>query len=208
MSGRHTAALLALAAAAACAAAPPAEAWRDLFAGDSLGAFVATDFGGQGEVTLRDGAIHLGRGEPLTGVTWTGPLPAGQYELEVVATREHGNDFFCGVTFPAGDGHLSLILGGWGGAVCGLSCLDGQDAAHNPTRTLRSFTTGRPYAATILVSGRRVDVRLDGEPFLGADLGGVSCAVRAELRPSRPLGLACFLGDASVQRIRWRPVSR
>lgn len=208
MIGRRPAIALALTAAAACATAPCDEGWRDLFAGDSLGAFTPTEFGGQGEVTVRDGAIRLDRGEPLTGITWTGPPPTGPYELEVVAARDDGNDFFCGVTFPAGDGHLSLILGGWGGAVCGLSCLDGRDAAHNATRTLRSFTTGRAYRTTITVTQRRVDVSIDGEPFLGAGLGGVTCAVRGELRPSEPLGIACFLCKASVLRARWRPLSR
>jgi hypothetical protein len=190
---------------AACAAPPPtAGPWHDLFDGASLGAFVVTDFGGQGAVEVHDGRLHLGIGSPLTGVTWSGALPTSDYELEVVAAREQGNDFFCGVTFPVGDAHLTLVLGGWGGAVCGLSSLDGDDAAHNATRTLRTFTTGRDYRATLLVRGDRVAASVDGEALCAIDPRQHTLGLRPEVTLSRPLGLATFATAAAIRTVRWR----
>jgi hypothetical protein len=197
--------LLLLLAAGSCRTAAPDEPWRELFDGRSLGEFVVTDFGGQGEIAVRQGLLRLGFGSPLTGVTWTGALPGAEYELEVTAAREQGHDFFCGVTFPVGDQHLTLVLGGWGGAVCGLSSLDGLDAAHNETRTARSFETGRDYTVRIVVTARRVEATVDGEPLAAVDWTERACSVRPEVLLSRPLGIACYATEATVRSCRWRP---
>ncbi len=196
--------------AAACAA-PPATTtttttWHELFDGTSLGAFAITDFGGQGEVAARDGRLCLGMGSPLTGVTWRGALPDANagYELELVGRRELGNDFFCGLTFPVGTGHLTLVLGGWGGSVCGLSSLDGNDAANNDTRVLRTFAADRDYTIHLAVSPVHVRVELDGAPLLDTDLRGHQLGLRPEVLLSRPLGLCSFATGASFARFRWR----
>ena len=191
---------------AACRSAPQHAPWVELFDGATLGGFVATQFGGEGEVAVRDGAIELGIGSPLTGVTWNGALPTGDYELEVIAARRTGSDFFCGLTFPVGGAHLTLVLGGWGGSVCGLSSLDGLDAAHNATRTLCRFETGRDYTARIEVRRESVAVSLDGEPFLAADLRGHTLSLRPEVELSRPLGCASFATAATFRSLRWRPL--
>lgn len=216
MNPRRTARAAALLLLAGCSAAGtdaepwpdaswPGSSWIELFDGTSLGGFVATDFGGQGPVEVAGGALHLGIGSPLTGVTWSGTPPHGAYELEVVAARQVGSDFFMGLTFPVADQHLTLVLGGWGGTVCGLSNLDGLDAAHNETRVHHAFTTGRDYTARVVVTADRVAVWLDGAPLLVTRLAGRRCSLRPEVLLSRPLGLACFLCAASVRQIRWRP---
>lgn len=192
---------------AACMAAPMANAvaWIDLFDGHSLGAFVVTDYGGQGEVAVRDGRLHLGIGNPLTGVTWTGAPPRGDYELELIARREQGNDFFAALTFPVGDACLTLVLGGWGGSLCGLSSLDGLDAARNTTRTSRAFPAGRDAHVHLEVTADRVHVDLDGAPLLRADLRGRQLSLRPEVELSRPLGLIAFASEGSIARLCWRP---
>jgi hypothetical protein len=189
---------------ASCQSPPPPPPWHELFDGRSLGQFVSTDFGGQGVVAVRDGRLQLGIGSPLTGVTWTGPLPPAEYELEVAARRDLGSDFFCGLTFPVGASHLTLVLGGWGGSVCGLSSLNGLDAAHNDTRKTRYFAPARDYTVRVSVTRERVAVTLDGEPFLDAALAGLTCSLRPEVLLSRPLGLASFATEASVRCCRWR----
>lgn len=212
---RRTGALVAVLGlvAAACGAAPTAApapepltpAWLELFDGRTLGAFVVTDYGGQGEVAVRAGRLHLGMGNPLTGVTWTGAPPTGDYELELVARREQGNDFFAALTFPVGDQCLTLVLGGWGGSLCGLSSLDGLDAARNPTRTSRAFANGRDVHVRLLVTANAVRAEIDGAPLLTADLRGRRLSVRPEVELSRPLGLISFASEGSIARLRWRP---
>lgn len=198
------AAVLPAGIAAACAAAPAP--WQPLFDGRSLAGLSPTRFGGEGEVSVRDGAIVLEPGSPLTGFTVDAELPRTGYELEVCAARLQGHDFFCGLTFPVGAAHLTLVLGGWGGALCGLSCLDGRDAQANETKRLRWFADGREYRIGVQVGGESVRVTIDGEELLRADLRGRRLSLRPEVELSRPLGIASYATRARVRSLRWRPL--
>jgi hypothetical protein len=204
------AALLALGAACAGPGAPgDADAgapFTPLFDGQSLEGFEVTDFGGQGRVHVEDGRLILEPGSPLTGVHRKEPLPARRYELRFRAARLLGNDFFCGVTFPVGEQHLTLVLGGWGGAVCGLSSLDDLDAARNETRWLMHCERDRPFDVAIRSLPDRVEVRIDGELRCAVDLRGRRLSLRAEMEPCRPLGLASFATRAAYWDLRWRPL--
>ncbi|MBL8736803.1 MAG: DUF1080 domain-containing protein [Planctomycetes bacterium] len=184
------------------------EPWRDLFDGRTLAGFAATDYGGQGDVVVRDGRLHLGIGSPLTGVTWTGPLPHGDYELELVARRVLGVDFFAALTFPVASDCLTLVFGGWGGSVGGLSCLDGADASRNATRRVRAFPNGTDARLSLRVVGEHVTVHVDGEPWIDADLRGQRRTLRPEVELSRPLGLASYASEGAVSVLRWRPLVR
>ncbi|MGE3354075.1 MAG: hypothetical protein AB7O84_20225, partial [Planctomycetota bacterium] len=136
MSGGAARVLLAL--LAACSAAPAPAPWRPVTA------WRPVVFGGDGEVRADGEALVLEPGNPLTGVVFDAALPTADYEVELLATRAGGVDFFCALTVPTARGNLSLVLGGWGGAVCGLSSLDGRDAARNETRTQRHIEPDRP----------------------------------------------------------------
>ena len=91
------------------------------------------------------GRIVLGLGSDLTGITWKGPMPRVDYEVRLEARREEGGDFFCGLTFPVNASYCSLILGGWGGTVVGLSSIDGLDASENETSRLMNFELNKWY---------------------------------------------------------------
>ncbi|MCK5942121.1 MAG: DUF1080 domain-containing protein [Planctomycetes bacterium] len=190
---------------AACQSPPPPAAWRELFDGATLTGWTPTNFGGEGEVAVRDGAIELDYGSPLTGVTLLGEPPRGDYDLELVCARVEGTDFFCGLTFPVHGAHLTLVLGGWGGSLCGLSNLDGDDAARNETRTLRGFENGRDYRVLVRVRRATVAVLIDDEPLLRADLDGRELSLRPEVELCRPLGFAAFSTRARLRALRWRP---
>ena len=117
----------------------PAHPWQDLFDGASTNGLTATQFGGEGPIHVVDSRLVLEPGSPLTGVHCEDFAAADCYELELHVTKLGGPDFFCGLTFPIDEAHMTLILGGWGGMVCGLSCIDGDDAAANATRRVRTF---------------------------------------------------------------------
>src|SRR5262249_11351743 len=74
--------------------------WNYLFDGKTLSGWEVTDFGGQGDVEVKDGAIVLEIGSDMTGVTWKRDFPRVNYEVSLEAKRINGNDFFCGVVFP------------------------------------------------------------------------------------------------------------
>ena len=195
-------------AAAPTERAPRERPWTALFDGATLAGWTVTPFGGEGEVSVVGGVLRLDFGSPLTGVTWNGPFPRTDYELELVAKRLAGTDFFCGLTFPVGAEHLTLVLGGWGGAVVGLSCIDGEDAASNETRLVRGFERGRPYLVAVRVTGTRVEAFLDGERVVDVDTAGRDLSLRPEVLASVPLGIASYATRAEIADVRYRMLAR
>ncbi len=185
---------------------PPAAAneWRSLFDGKSLEGWKATDFGGEGEVHVEDGSLVLDMGNDLTGVTITREVPRMNYEVELQAMRVDGSDFFCGLTFPVKDDPCSLIVGGWGGGVCGLSSLDGFDASENETTSYKEFKTGQWYPVRLRVTEQKIEAWLDGERIVDVETKGRRISVRSEVERSRPFGLACWRTKAALRDIRVR----
>jgi len=186
--------------------AAKADAWRPLFDGKALGQWKPTGFGGEGEVVVEDGAIKIGMGADLSGITWTGDVPRQDYEISLDAQRADGSDFFCGLTFPVGEDPCSFIVGGWGGGVVGLSSIDGEDAAHNATTLFKEFKTGRWYAIRVRVTPERIVCFIDDEKVVDQPLAGRRLSIRDEVLPSKPLGIATYATTALVKNIRWRPI--
>lgn len=177
-----------------------------MFDGSSFGEWTTTVFGGEGETLVRDGKIWLDPGSPLTGVHWTGSFPRIDYEFSVDAQRVDGSDFFCGLTFPVGDDHLTLVLGGWGGSLVGISCLDDKDASDNKTMRTMLFEDRTTYRVGIRVTPTRVVATLDGKTIVDLDPRAHRLSLRPEVEPSKPLGISCFATTATLERLRWRPL--
>ena len=72
----------------------PPLTWTNLFDGKTLKGWKAPQFGGEGKVYIRDGAIVMEMGSMMTGVTWTGKPPRNNYELKLEGIRLDGSDFF------------------------------------------------------------------------------------------------------------------
>jgi hypothetical protein len=184
----------------------PADAkWQSLFDGKALGKWKPTDFGGQGESIVEDGKLMLTHGEPLTGVTWQGDPPARMnYEIELDAQRVDGADFFCGLTFPVEKTCASLIVGGWGGSLCGISCLDDNDAANNDTTKIREFKNKQWYHVRLRVEPELIQAWIDDEQIVKTITKDRKISVRGEVEASQPLGIASFQSTAAIKNIRIR----
>jgi hypothetical protein len=201
--------LLVLAAATTMAPAVAVESeWVSLFDGQTLGQWRPTPFGGGEEPGVVDGAIRIPPGADLNGVTWNGECPRQGYELALEARRVDGHDFFCGLTFPVGESCCTLVLGGWGGAVTGLSCIDGRDAGDNETTDTMTFEQGRWYDVRVRVTPERIECLVDGEMIVDQAIDGRRIDVRAEVIPSQPLGIATYATTGEARRIRWRMLPR
>ena len=180
--------------------------WKPLFDGKTVKGWKITEFGGEGEVTVEKGSLVMEMGNDLTGITWEGEMPKMNYELSFQANKLDGNDFFAGVTFPIHDTFCSLIVGGWGGTVVGLSSLDGKDASDNDTKQLISFDRNRWYTVVLRVTQAddRVQVWIDGKQVIDAKTKGKKVTVRPEVQLSQPLGICCWQTKASLKDIKLR----
>lgn len=176
-----------------------------LFDGKTLTGWAITDFAGGGDVRVEDGRLILGSGV-MTGVTWTNDLPRMNYELSLEAMRVEGNDFFCGLTFPVGEDPCSLIVGGWGGGVVGLSSLDGEDAAHNDTTQYLNFDNGRWFKIRLRVANSRIQAWIDNNKVVDVDTTGRKISIRVEVEPSKPLGFATWSTTGALRNIKLRPL--
>jgi hypothetical protein len=189
-------------------AAEPTE--MSLFDGKTLGHWKLTDFGGQGKVYVKDGSIYLEQGNDMTGITWAGPLIRTDYEITLEAMRVSGSDFFCGFTFPVNENHCSLVLGGWGGSLCGLSNIDYYDAANNETTRFVSFETGKWYHVRIRVTPNRIQAWLQEEgeePLVDMDITGRKIDTRAEMDLCQPMGFATWQTSGAVRNINLRKIT-
>jgi hypothetical protein len=178
-----------------------------LFDGRTLKGWKSTNFGGEGPVTVRNGQILLQRGDPLTGITWdSGAIPRMNYEISLEAMKLNGGDFFCGLTFPVGDSYCSLILGGWGGTVVGLSSLDGMDASENETSTSMDFVADKWYRIRLRVVPGKITAWLDDKVIVDANTKGRRISIRPEVNLSTPLGVASYRTEAALRNISIRSV--
>ncbi len=181
--------------------------WHSLFDGKSLGEWKASKFATQGEVTVKDGQIEIGFGDGCSGITWTGKFPKTNYEIRVEASRVDGTDFFCGLTFPVGDDPCSFICGGWGGAVCGLSSIDGEDASSNDTTKVKDFQKGKWYTIRVRVTKDRISAWIDDQQFVDQPLADRKISIRSEVEASKPLGIATWRTTGAVRKVEWRKLS-
>jgi hypothetical protein len=183
----------------------PAAEWRVLFDGQSREGWTEAAFKGHGEVRIEDGAFVLEPGKPMTGINYTGALPASNYEVRFEAKRIAGNDFFASLTFPVGESFCTLVTGGWGGDIVGLSSIDGWDAANNETRTYVKFEDGRWYKFRLQVSEERIRVWIDDEKTIDVEIAGRNIELRrGDIKLSAPFGFASYNTRGAVRNVAIR----
>ena len=199
-------------------AAPPAPAsaeehggWISLFDGKTLGCWQKHEEGGSGDVKVENGAIQLGMGVMSTGIQYVpadgAPFPKTGYEIEYIASRSLGTDFFAALTFPVGDSFCTFVNGGWGGTLCGLSSIDGMDASENNTSSYHGFKNNIWYVFRVRVTDRAIRVWLDDEPIIEASLKDRKISTRIEMEAYQPLGFASWVCEGRIKSIWYRTLS-
>jgi len=184
--------------------------WMSLFDGRTLEGWKPLDegpFEGHGEVRVEDGTIVLERGRMQTGVSWRGGFPRDRYEVSLEAKRIQGSDFFCGMTFPVGDSPCTLIVGGWGGSIVGLSNVDDQAAVENQTTGTYNFDNDRWYRIRLRVSDAKIEAWINEEQVIDLGRAGHRFSVWYEQEPVRPFGISTWDTGAAFREIRVRRLS-
>lgn len=194
---------------AAHQALPPLEGagWQYLFDGKSLDGWKATDFAGHGEVAVKNGQLRLEMGAMLTGVNLlkTNDIPRTGYELALDAMKLDGSDFFCGLTFVVSESCCSLIVGGWGGGLVGISSLDGNDASSNETTRFKDFDQNRWFRIRVRVTKEKIEAWIGKEKMVDVKLEDRRISVRpGEIEYSQPFGIATYQTTAAFRNIQWR----
>lgn len=181
---------------------------RALFDGETLKNWKATPFGGEGEVEVKDGNLVIGAGQPLSGITWTGgKLPQVNYEITLEAQRVTGSDFFCGLTFPVQKDPCTLILGGWGGALTGLSSINRMDASENETTNFYKFENGKWYKVRVRVTERKIQAWLDDTVLADVDYSDKKIGIRLEMELNKPLGVATYNTQSALRNFKLRELT-
>lgn len=171
------------------------------------------NFGGEGDVYYKDNVLNLDYGNPLTGAKYKGDLSEllgeskEHYAITMQAQRVEGVDMFLGVTFPVGgDGHVSLVLGGWAGAITGLSNLDGLNASENVTTQYHAFEDKRWYKVKIYVTPKKIQCWLDDKQLVDikrADFKKYDTHAAVEM--TKPLGLFSYDTWGKVKDVKvWK----
>lgn len=198
---RTTAALLLL--AAGCSHTGSGSDGRELFDGKTLGSWKPVEFGGEGKASVKDGAIVLEEGVALTGVAWSGtPLPKTNYELSLEAKKIDGSDFFLGIAFPVGEKFCSMVAGGWGGGLVGLSSLDGMNASENETGSHASFEKGRWYRFRLRVTPAAITAWIDDKQVIHVEIKGREITIHPAMDAACPLGLTNYTTPSAYRNIR------
>jgi hypothetical protein len=175
-----------------------------LFDGKTLKNWKSTEFGGEGEVEIEDGQIIVHAGATLSGVNWTGPaLPKENFEIELDAKKIDGSDFFLALTFPYKNDFASLVLGGWGGSVMGISSVNGFDAANNEWSSAHEFKKNQWYHIRLRATSARITAWLDNnpQPFLDLETEGKEISTRSDIDAAKPLGLSTYQTSAAYKNI-------
>jgi len=157
------------------------------------------------DVRVENGAIVLVNGNPLTGVNYTGTFPKTNYELRYEAARLKGGDFFASVTVPAGDSFITLVTGGWGGDIVGISNIDGWDASENETRSYFEFEPNRWYRFRLRITPDKISAWIDDQQVVNVNVSGRQLGMRpGDIRLSMPFGFASYNTMGGVRKIEFR----
>jgi hypothetical protein len=182
--------------------------WKKLFDAKSLDGWKSTDFYKPGEVHVVDGALVIEKGKPMTGATYArADFPKTDYEVALEGKKVAGDDFFCTTTFPVGDSFCSLVVGGWGGMLVGLSSIDGADASENETTKSMEFKTGQWYRVRIRVTKQMIEAWIDDEKMIDVDIEGRKISTRIECRACQPFGIATYGTSGAIRDIKVRKLT-
>ena len=187
-----------------CGPAPRLE-WK-LLTAEFATAWKASGIAEEGGVAVKDGEIILSPGQPMTGArfdAWqSAKLPLTRYAIKYEAMRVEGNDFFGTVTFPVNDSHVSLIIGGWGGTLVGISSIDDMDASENNTSGNAFFKNNEWHKVRIEVRDDDLRAWIDGKLFVNVSTKGHKLGLRAgDIEKCAPFGFASYATQARIRDV-------
>ena len=108
---------------------------------------------------------------------------------------------------PVADSFLTLVLGGWGGSLVGLSSIDGYDAANNLTGQLFYFESDHWYRIRLKVTSNKIEAWIDNEKIVDFVINDSYLSLRWEVESSIPFGFTTYKTTGALKNIRVRTLA-
>ena len=188
---------------------PVSDEWKSLFDGKTLAGWKIVRYGGEGEPYVQDGALVLPMATTglMTGVCWVGDsLPVNNYVVYYEARLIAGNDIFAALTFPYKDTYASLIFGGWGGIVNGLSSVNGYDASENETTQHFSYREKQWYPVQLRVTTDSIRAFVGSQQVVDLATSGKKIHLRNESLATG-FTLWTYLTTGEIRNLRIKRIS-
>jgi hypothetical protein len=161
------------------------------------------------------GVLILKAGAPFCAVKYEGKeelLARTGYEISWDAMRVEGSDFFSALTFPVlkknskgEDINASLVTGGWGGWVVGISSVGHQFASENETTRSYEFETGRWYRFTVQVTPQVIRCLIGGKEQFKLDTRDKTLSMHpSEIQKCEPLGFSTYQTTGAIRNVQIR----
>lgn len=183
--------------------------WRSIFDGERLGRWIpitridATDLADPvpGEVEIDGRQLVLNPGDPLTGVSWFGPMPTDEFEVTVETKIDDAE--MLSVAFPVGTERAAIQLDA-GNRKAGLYHVDGTDPRDNPMAAIFDGAVAGWHQLRIRVTAQHVQAWLNGQPIANQDRLESTFGAPDGYHPMHPLSMVASNGSASLRNIRIR----
>jgi hypothetical protein len=182
-----------------------------LFDGKSLDDWEMVDIGASGAVEMEGGIMIINAGDSVSGAVYkkAASLPVTNYEISLEAKRLDGVDFFCGLTFPVNSAKTcaTLVCGGWGGAVTGISSIDNLDASENNTSSFQKFEDDKWYAIRVRVTPEKLGVWVGDKHIIDEEIKGKKIGVRpGPIESYLPLSLTTYATTGAYRNIKLKVI--
>jgi len=178
--------------------------WTQLFDGTTLDGWKKpseSEFEPTGAVSVSDSTLRFESGTPYTALQWDGEFPGESFEVEIAAKRTEGCDIFCGLLVPVGESHISVILGGWGDTIVGVSCVDHLYASDNETARVMSFENDKWYDVRVRVTKERVVAWIDESKVIDLERKGRVLTPYPGLEALAPFALFTWQTEAAFRDV-------
>ncbi len=195
--------------AAPAAATPAVEAEPPWIPANDLGDWKPLTCFSQADVKVVDGVLQMANGDGVSGVRYAGkrPIPVVDYELSWEAMKVRGVDFFGAATFPVRDLKtcVTLINGGWGGGVTGISSIDRMSAQENATTTMVPYKLDQWYKFRVHVTAEMIAAFVDDKMIFKILIKDKVVGLRpGEIEECAPFGFATYMTKGAVRNIHFR----
>jgi len=110
------------------------------------------------------------------------------------------------VLLPVGANYVSMVLGGWGNCIVGLSCIDRKLASGNETTLAMSFDNDRWYRVRVKVSPERFQAWVDNKQVIDMEREGRKISPYPGLEILTPFGLFSWGTSSAIKDVRYRSV--